>query len=1012
MGEKIVVGPINEGLRKDRTAFVIDNDSFPTLVNAYQWRGRIKRKRGTSFLNRLTRYFNSASTTYGSTSSFNLSSGSGNLLTGFNLQTNGNIVPSSVTFTVSGNVYTDNGSGVLTGAPGGSGTINYATGAITVSGGAANPVTSASFTYYPTLPVMGLEELSIDTNLYPGNIGFDTTYSYNMLNTAPYTTYDVSFYKNPATTTINGITYTQKTIWTPVKWNGQNYQQFWSTNYQGALWATNGVPDPFVVTNIGMQYKPCATVTYVSATQLTITITEGAASLVIGDWVFITEVTASGGTADASTINFQTGFITASANVAGTTTLTVRFPYATIAASGGGSYNNGILQYLTNNSDSTKDCLRWYDGDPTTGSQTPPVFQTGKGWVNFCPPLSQLSYVISDLPSGQYYLVGARMIIPFKDRLLFLGPVVQTSSANSQVYLQDTIIYSQNGTPYYTASFSGDILSANTVFHSLLTPTNQTATANSFFEDSIGFGGFLQAGISQNLLTVSSNEDVLILGFESQQSRLVYSGNDVIPFNLFTINSELGSSSTFSAVNLDRGVLTRGDNGFVMTSQVSAQRFDLDIPDQVFQIRLNNNGPERICSQRDFINEWIYFTYPSNKWRWNFPTQTLQYNYRDNTWAIFDESYTTYGTFRKQDGLTWATVGSRFSTWSRWDEPWNSGSSTLLNPQVMCGNTQGFVVLRDEGTDESISLEISNISFSVSITGATNANPCVLTANNSFMIGQQVTISGVGGMTQLNGNTYTITAVTPTTITLNVNSSAFGVYTSGGTATPNRQVYSPNHCLNNGDFIVIEGCIGTISSQVNGKVFQVSLATTNEFNILPPLTAGTYLGGGLIKRMYRPQIQTKQFPVSWGMGRKTRIGPQKYLFTTTNDAQITLLIYLSMNADSAYNEGAIVPDPNSQNNGLIYSSVLYTCTESANLGLTSANTNLQMISLINSSGTNASSPQEQIWHRMNTSLIGDVVQIGFTLSDDQMRDPNLVYQFAEIELHGFILDISPSQWLA
>jgi len=56
MGDKIVVGPINQGLRKDRTAFVIDNDSFPTLTNAYQWRGRIKRKRGTALIGRLSRY--------------------------------------------------------------------------------------------------------------------------------------------------------------------------------------------------------------------------------------------------------------------------------------------------------------------------------------------------------------------------------------------------------------------------------------------------------------------------------------------------------------------------------------------------------------------------------------------------------------------------------------------------------------------------------------------------------------------------------------------------------------------------------------------------------------------------------------------------------------------------------------------------------------------------------------------------------------------------------------------
>ena len=30
--------------------------------------------------------------------------------------------------------------------------------------------------------------------------------------------------------------------------------------------------------------------------------------------------------------------------------------------------------------------------------------------------------------------------------------------------------------------------------------------------------------------------------------------------------------------------------------------------------------------------------------------------------------------------------------------------------------------------------------------------------------------------------------------------------------------------------------------------------------------------------------------------------------------------------------------------------------------------------------------QFQIWHRMNTSLIGDSVQIGITLNNIQMRD--------------------------
>ncbi len=58
------------------------------------------------------------------------------------------------------------------------------------------------------------------------------------------------------------------------------------------------------------------------------------------------------------------------------------------------------------------------------------------------------------------------------------------------------------------------------------------------------------------------------------------------------------------------------------------------------------------------------------------------------------------------------------------------------------------------------------------------------------------------------------------------------------------------------------------------------------------------------------------------------------------------------------------------------------------------------------------SNQAQIWHRMNTSLIGDTVQIGVTLNDTQMRDTEFNNQFVEIELHGFILDVTPSQILA
>ncbi len=890
MPDKLVVGPFNRGLRNDVTPFNVDNESFPVLVNAYQWRGRVKRKRGTSLIGRLKRYIGTTD-------------GAGNIDVIISPQP---ILTGRVSFVIGTDVFYDPGTTadpadqiLITNGSATVHTLNRVTGRLIITGSQANKCVI----YYPTLPVMGLEDIVLDSTQYPGTLAFDTTYSYRILTVFPYDIYDVSFYKNPAASALLPF-YIPKGTWTPTWWNGENYQQFWTVSYQGALWATNGIKVPFDPTSIGMQFKTISNlVIFAVGPPAILVFTIANHGLVVGDFIFVNEVNGITG------INYQTGYVT---TVFGPNTFAATFPNATI---GGAYINGGIAQYLTNRSDTTKDVLRWFDGDPVDGA-CPPAFTQGHGWVNFMPPLNNLTlfqnFSIADLPPAQYYLVGARMIVPFKDRLLFFGPVIQTSSG-SPIYLQDTVVYSQNGTPYYTSSFTGDPSLATTVQNPILVPDNQTASATAYWEDLTGFGGFLTAGVQQPIITVNPNEDVLVVGFNTIQTKLVYTGNDLVPFNFYTVNSEFGSSSTFSAVNTDTGVISRGSRGFVLTGQTQCSRFDLEIPDEVFEIKLIDNGAERFCSQRDYENEWIYFTYPNNEFTYVFPSQTLLYNYRDNSWAVFFETYTTYGSFRKQTGFTWATVGTVYSTWKSWNAAWNSGASTLLEPDVIAGNQQGFVLVReDEDTSEDNSLVIQNIV----------------------------------------SNTVT----------------------------------SPDHCLSNDDYIYITGVLGDIGTLVNGKIFSVYSRTDDSFKLSPAIGSGTYLGGGLITRSYVPFIQSKQFPVAWDMGRKTRIGVQKYLLSSTSRSQIQLLIYLSQDANNPYNSPPIIPDVGVLNNSLIYDTVLYTCTESSNLGLTPANTNLQMISYINPAGDDAFTPQSQIWHRVNTSLIGDTVQVGFTISDKQMRE--------------------------
>ncbi len=69
-----------------------------------------------------------------------------------------------------------------------------------------------------------------------------------------------------------------------------------------------------------------------------------------------------------------------------------------------------------------------------------------------------------------------------------------------------------------------------------------------------------------------------------------------------------------------------------------------------------------------------------------------------------------------------------------------------------------------------------------SISNATQANPCQITSSNhQLKTGSIITIQNVSGMTQLNGNTYTVTVIDQNNFTLNgVNSTSYTAYTSGG----------------------------------------------------------------------------------------------------------------------------------------------------------------------------------------------------------------------------------------
>jgi hypothetical protein len=103
-------------------------------------------------------------------------------------------------------------------------------------------------------------------------------------------------------------------------------------------------------------------------------------------------------------------------------------------------------------------------------------------------------------------------------------------------------------------------------------------------------------------------------------------------------------------------------------------------------------------------------------------------------------------------------------------------------------------VLKWDGSQWSPAADaVGSGSAAATISGATQANPVVVTSASAhgFYEGQPVTITGVVGMTQLNGNEYYVNIATSTSFALysdsalstTVNGTGFGAWSSGGTAT-------------------------------------------------------------------------------------------------------------------------------------------------------------------------------------------------------------------------------------
>ncbi len=327
---------------------------------------------------------------------------------------------------------------------------------------------------------------------------------------------------------------------------------------------------------------------------------------------------------------------------------------------------------------------------------------SGSTWTNFQPTLR---------PGTT--LDAALMMFPYHDRMIAL------STTEGGLAFRQRARFSQDGTVYVTAPV----------------PAGEAIDVNAWRDDIDGKGDFIDAATDQQIITAGFVRDTLVVVFEFSAWRLRYTGNETLPFRWERLHSQLGAESTYSVVGFDDGILSVGRAGITISDTNQQKRIDQIIPDQVYQISNVSNAQKRVHGIRDYQRQLVYWTFPTPD-SITFPDRVLVYNYVERNWAIYTQSFTTFGEFRRDDALLWQDADQE---WQEEDSFWASGDLSAGFPSVVAGDSTGNVfrldptISSDDGT--GYNFEILTKKF----------NPWIDKALQSKAIYMYLLISGTSG---------------------------------------------------------------------------------------------------------------------------------------------------------------------------------------------------------------------------------------------------------------------------
>lgn len=372
------------------------------------------------------------------------------------------------------------------------------------------------------------------------------------------------------------------------------------------------------------------------------------------------------------------------------------------------------------------------------------------------------------------FVSTAKLIVPFKNRLLLLYTVENDNSGGAGINTEykTRCRFSKAGSPFPAG---GPSVGSD----SWLEP-GETFTVGMVNYVSRG-SSYIDAATEEGIVSCAFLNDRLIVYFERSTWEIVYSQNAAEPFYWQKLNQGLGSQSTFSTVQIDgtnSQAITIGNTGVHSCSGSVVQRIDTAIPDYVFDFKVENNASIQIAGIRDYDLETLYWSFPlaNGSTTQLFPNKILVYNYVNNTWAVYDDCFTSFGYFEQSNDLTWATATT---TWATSNFTWISNIEQAQQRQIIAGNQQGYIVIiNGDIPQNALDLQISQVS---------NIGNTMLLGiyNHNLEDGDYIYVQNLNGITVTDaGPIYQVSNVLndPNSVGVQIGSIS-GTYTGGGTAS-------------------------------------------------------------------------------------------------------------------------------------------------------------------------------------------------------------------------------------